>query len=77
MSDVLTEGERVDDAATLLDQGIDVGVVDKLIKNNADLRDIAVNSQFLLDGGIRVDLVNEWLGNETNLNNAIAIINRG
>lgn len=67
----------MDDVATLLDQGIEVGVVTQLLKNNADLRDIAVNSQILLNRGIKVDLVNEWLGNETHLNSAIVIINRG
>lgn len=67
----------MDDVATLLDQGIEVGVVNKLIKNNANLRDIVINSQMILNRGIRVDLVNEWLDNETHLNSAIVIINRG
>jgi Bacterial toxin 30 len=70
-------GVKLDDVATLLDQGIDADVVTKLIENKADLRDIAINVQILLDGGIRVDLVNGWLGNKTHLNDAIAIMNLG
>lgn len=41
------------------------------------MRDIAVNSRILLNRGIKVDLVNEWLGNKTHLNDAIVIQNRG
>ena len=67
----------MDEVATLLDQGIDVSVVTKLIKNNADLRDIADNSKILLKRDINIDLVNEWLGNDTHLNSAIAIIKQG
>ena len=54
----------MDGAATLLDQGIDADAVSKLIENGADLGDIAINAQILLDGGIRLDLVNEWLSNK-------------
>jgi hypothetical protein len=61
----------LDSAAALLDQGIDADVVIKLIKNKADLGDIAINVQNLLDGGVRVDLVNKWLDNGTHLNDAI------
>ena len=67
----------MDDVATLLAQGIDVSVIHKLIENNADLKDIAVHSQILLDRGIKVDLVNQWLGNKTHLNDALAIIKQG
>jgi hypothetical protein len=73
----LQDGVKLDGAATLLDQGIDSHVVTQLINNKADLRDIATNSQVLLDGGIRVDLVNGWLKSGTHLNDAIAIMNQG
>jgi Bacterial toxin 30 len=62
---------------TLLKQGINSNLVTQLINNKADLRDIALNVQILLDGGIRVDLVNGWLGNRTHLNDAIAVVNQG
>jgi hypothetical protein len=41
------------------------------------LRDIALNARILLDEGIRVDPVNKWLSNKTNLNDAIAIMDQG
>ncbi len=61
----------------LLNQGVNANLVTQLINNKADLGDIVVNVQILLDGGIRVDLVNGWLGNGTHLNDAIAIVNQG
>jgi hypothetical protein len=67
----------LDDVATLLDQGIDADVVIKLIENGADLGDITINVQILLNRGVGVDLVNGWLSNKTHLNDAIAIMNQG
>jgi hypothetical protein len=73
----LQDGLKLDGAATLLDQGIDAHVVTQLIDNKADLRDIAVNSQILLDEGVRVDLVSGWLKNGTHLKDAIAVMDQG
>jgi hypothetical protein len=67
----------VDDVTTLLDQGIDADVVTRLAENNANLKDIAINVQLLLNEGIRVNLINEWLDNGTHLNDAIATMNQG
>jgi len=66
----------LNDVATLLDQGIDADVVAKLIENSANLRNIAVNVQILLDEGTRVDLINKWFCDESDLNDAIAILNQ-
>lgn len=67
----------MNDVATLLNQGIDVDAVAQLVENSADLGDIGVNVQILLDGEIRIDLVNGWLKNKTHLKDAIAIMNQG
>jgi hypothetical protein len=73
----LQDGVELDGAATLHDQGIDSLVVTQLIDNKVDLRDIAANSQILLDRSVRVDLVSGWLKNGTHLNDAIAIMSQG
>lgn len=73
----LQDSVKLDGAATLLNQAIASPVVTQLINNKADLRDIATNSQILLDRGIRIDLINRWLKNGTHLNDAIDIINQG
>jgi hypothetical protein len=73
----LQDGINLDGVATLLDQRIDSPVVTQLIDNQADLRDIAINAQILLNGDVRVDLVNGWLKNGTHLNDAIAIMCEG
>ena len=73
----LLDEVELDGVATLHDQGIDSHVVTQLIDNKADLRDIAANSQILLDGGVRVDLISGWLKNGTHLNDAIAIMSQG
>jgi Bacterial toxin 30 len=54
----------------------EVLLVTQLIDNRADLRDIAANSQILLDGSVRVDLVSGWLKNGTHLKDAIAIMSQ-
>lgn len=64
----------LNDVATLLNQGISVEAVCRLIEKGADLGDIGINVQILLGAGIRIDLVSIWLSNETNLQNAIAIM---
>jgi len=73
---VVSGGCALNNVASLLSQGIDSGVVAQLINNKADLGDIAVNIQILLDGGVNVDLVSRWLKNGTHLNDAIAVMSQ-
>lgn len=72
----LQDGVKLNGATTLLEQGIVSYVVTQLINNHVNLRDVATNSQILLDGNVRIDLVNAWLKNGTHLKDAIAIINQ-
>lgn len=73
----LQSSANLNGVATLLGQEIESSVITQLINNQADLRDIATNSQLLLNGDIRVDLINKWLKNKTHLNDAIAIMRQG
>lgn len=73
----LQDGINLDEIAILLGQGIESPVVTQLINNQADLEDIATNAQHLLNGRIRIELINIWLKNGTHLNNAIAIMRMG
>ena len=74
---VLERYVQLNGIRALLNQGMNANLVTQLINSKADLGDSAVNVQILLDGGIRVDLVNGWLDNGTHLNDAIAVMNQG
>ncbi|MBV9614001.1 MAG: hypothetical protein JO031_00925 [Ktedonobacteraceae bacterium] len=77
ITQLFENGTDLKDALYLLDKEIEPDVVTKLINNKADLKDIGINVKTLLDGKIRVKLVNGWLKNGTHLGNAIAIMKLG
>ncbi|MBV9710678.1 MAG: hypothetical protein JO011_07185 [Ktedonobacteraceae bacterium] len=71
------QGVNLEDVANLLEKGIDPGAVAQLINDGTDLKAVAADAQTLLNGGVKVELVNGWLTNETRLKDAIVIMNQG
>ncbi len=71
------KGINLEEVANLLEKGIEPGTVAQLINDGKDLSTVAADTQTLLDGGVKAELINGWLSNETRLPDAIAIMKQG